>query len=310
MRRILIAKDLPLGQNKEIEQLAKGQIGIYGMNKDKYLFEPAGIGGSYEWLQVYLGGTPPPSDTIDMPAYEGTRLLSLKKAPYKKAINAVWRVSVDYAGKSSFDEFLISIAPLDTNAVEWVAEKYSVTGASKDLETLYCKLADQINTKSTSFTAKATAAGLDITSVQEGVFFQPSGRFVKDETDLCNPCVCVNWEVKELVQANGGSGSCKHIQALDFQFRPHKGAMEGYWDKITPTPALFGECEDCSTAEFDLYLLHYANANHASNDLGREVFEMTHELILAYPKGSAGGDEFQLFVETLTGKKFIISPLQ
>lgn len=306
MRRILIAKDVPLSQNKDISGLSAGQIGLFGMGKNDYLFQPVGTGSVLTWFQVYLGGGDLPSDVIDI----NPRQIRLVKAPYKKAVKPVYEASIDHYGSSSYDEFVLSISEIRIDGMEFVAEKISVTGGFGSALDLYKALADKVNAESLVATAIGTGAGVQITAKEEGYDMIVGMAFVKDETDKCNPCVCYNVCVKQIVEFNAGSGSCKHIQRLDYQFRPHKGGYGAYMDAITPSPSIFGTCEDCSKAEFDLYMISpYSNQHHAENDNGREAFKMEHELIVAFPKGSVGGNEYEMLVETLLGTQFIHSPI-
>ena len=140
--------------------------------------------------------------------------------------------------------------------------------------------------------------------------YEISGEFIADPNN-CNACpACASWTVESLVEGNGGNGHFDHLARLDYKYRPHKGSLEHleYGGAIYPVPKLLDKAE-LGDYEGDVYILTYSNKDHAGGDEGREVFEMKHTLVVAFPTGSADGDQYVKMIETLLKVKVINSPL-
>jgi hypothetical protein len=305
MRRLFVITKDKIAQNKTIGELVKNELAVYGMSKQTYLVEPAGLGGNYEWIQIVEGGDALPSDTIEV---SNTKARFVKN-PFKLPIKPIVRASVEYSGKSTYDEFVIRISPMNDIEIQFEAETFSVNGHFATGLALYTALAKEINCKSYDYCAEGTAAGLDITAKRFNLFFSVGGEFRADPDSMCNDCPpCTQWTVEYLVQGNAGNGTFDDIYKMDYEFRPHKGSLEHFEERLYPTPTLIDKAT-YGAIEFDTYILSYSNKNHNGGDMGREVFEMSHELVVAIDRTLTTGDEYVKVIETLVKTKLINSPI-
>jgi hypothetical protein len=305
MNRILIAKDLPIAQNLEIDQLQAGQIGIFGMGGGDFTMKPVGKLTEVDFLQVYVGGNPLPSDIIDT---RNPRRMHWVKTPFHAPVKNVWRFSTSHVPKSMYDTWSIKVKIADRASNQWTLE-FSVSKACTTLKELYCEIEKKID-KSPYLSAVADEGGVVIVpndinhTIQVGASFEPDMRCQSAS------CVPICYDVKEIVEANYGAGSKAHVRDIEFKYRPSLGNHLLEFGHEIPFPQILTDTN--GVEEYDLYTGVYGNQNHAGGDQGREVFEMTHTLILAIPKNSQAGTGFQQLMEAQLqrlGIKFAVSPV-
>jgi hypothetical protein len=313
MKRIFVPDStLDIAQNKEVLKLAKGEIGVYGIGTNDYIYKSVGLLTDVLFLDIRLGGQ---AGVNNVPIDVNPSLLRMVKAPFKKPVKPVWRVKQNcYLGNSVYDEFIVKISVKgalkdteDTNSHH--VESHGVNGRFASATELYKALANVINKTSIIAKAQVDQAGLLLTTNSYGYSMDVSGDFVKDDQDDCNKCISVCWDAVEEIEFNAGSGTCEHIERLQYEYRPFTGSMEYTHVDIPYRKTLEEGCQDCNEGGYDTYIIVNTNKNHSMGEPGREAFQMVHTTVLAFATGSVAGAQFVQLMEAKTGQKFVITPI-
>lgn len=300
MNRILIAKDLPLAQNLEVDQLAKGQIGVYGMGSQDFQMKPVGKLTDVDFLQIYVGGNPLPSDNIDV---KSPRKMQWYKLPYHEPVKNVWRFSTTHLPTNMYDTWRVKVKIRDRADNQWTFA-FNVSGMFSTLKDMYYAIEKKIDGNK-YLSAFSDEAGVTITPNDINHTIQVGASFEPNPLCITSPCASVCYDVNEIVEANYGAGTLQHVKDIEFKYRPSLGNHLIEFGHQIPYPSLLSETNGVD--KYDLYTGVYSNQNHAGGDQGREVFEMVHTLIIAVPKDSDAGKGLQQLIEAQTKQKVQIS---
>lgn len=275
-RLFIVGKDRAFAQNTKIEDLLDNQIGVYGMNRDTYKFEPFHIDATYDFLQVANGSSEQLSPTFDVGTNKEVRFT---KVPYKAPIYNVWRWSVIKDDLGPSDTLTLVIGVKDN--LNPRAEYFSVTAGGKSVNKIYEEMAKEV-CKSNNFEAYADEAGVVVTTKLKFHYpIEVGGEFIKgfDKCYVCNTATVIG---EELVSWNSGSGSPQQIAWWDEKYLPERGNYGDHWSRLDPRPNLFNEGGEFNDRKYDIYTLEGANFISANGDPGREAFEKRHKLIVAF----------------------------
>lgn len=298
MRRLFVVpKDQAFAINTKIDFLAKGQIGVYGMNRDTNLFEPYHIDGVYDFLQVFQGGKSLGSPTFDVNTNKFTRFT---KVDARSAVANVWRWTITKDTVGPNDTFTLVASVRDNIASPMDRyEPFSVSAGKKSKEQIYEAMAKEVCC-SRYFEATADKAGVLITTKKDFHYpFVAGGQFVK-AADECYVCNTGDVHAEEVVPWGFPSGTPEQIQALDEELVPETGVLVDFYDRMMPRPETFKAADNVGKS-YNVYTLESANFNNDGGDNGREAFEIRHYLYVAFETSGTAENMFVKSIETGLG---------
>lgn len=306
MRKLLIAKDLPLAQKAHPFDLAEGELGVFAMDASTFrIGSITSITGPAQCLVVAVGTANGFDSTTLVTPEQKVRQFNLRKLPGKFAIKPVLLAHAEGLGATPDDVFILKVAVRDFGRYggnEFFNQQFTVKGKFDTQEHLAEALMSEVSKATDTYIVplSATAAGFEFTAKDANVTIEAALQYVNGNPK-CSPCYDTKGCVTLTTPPRVGSGTPEQLKQLERQFSMWTGVAWNYLADMPQSaakPIVAGQL-------YDLIWLNVQNRLNYVDNLGIS-FESWGDNIIAIPKDSQLVNEFEQVLESALGKKVLV----